>query len=135
MVTLNQTQDLEKKLIDTYYSLPYDVQARADMFSPQFYEDLKRLKTKGLADMEIGRQLGVSNKTVKKRFERIRWKTIAQKLDDSELVNFKELLLANSIQVDAAVQLLIEKGFFTQDEFFLKLKQVQAQYQKHESIR
>ena len=60
---------------------------------------------------------------------------MARKLDDSELVNFKELLMANSIQVDAAVQLLIEKGFFTQDEFFIKFKLVQSQYQKHESIR
>ena len=60
---------------------------------------------------------------------------MARKLDDSEIVDFKELLMANSIQVDTAVQLLIEKGFFTQDEFFTKLKQVQAQYQKHESIR
>jgi hypothetical protein len=41
----------------------------------------------------------------------------------------KELLMANSIQVDAAVQLLIEKGFFTKNEFFDKLKQVQAEYQ------
>ena len=55
---------------------------------------------------------------------------MAQKLDDSELVTFKELLMANSIQVDAAVQLLIEKGFFTQDEFFAKLKQVPFTYQR-----
>ena len=60
---------------------------------------------------------------------------MAQQLDSSELVSFKELLMANTIQVDTAVQLLIEKGFFTQDEFFTKLKQVQAQYQRHESIR
>jgi hypothetical protein len=60
-----------KKLIDTYYALPYDVQARADMFSPQFYEDLKRLKAKGLPATEIGKKLGVSNKTVKIRLERI----------------------------------------------------------------
>ena len=60
---------------------------------------------------------------------------MAQQLNSSELVSFKELLIANSIQVDTAVQLLIEKGFFTQDEFFTKLKQVQAQYQKNESIR
>ena len=60
---------------------------------------------------------------------------MAQQLDSSELVSFKELLIANTIQVDTAVQLLIEKGFFTQDEFFTKLKQVQAQYQKNESIR
>ena len=54
---------------------------------------------------------------------------MAQKLDDSEIVTFKELLLANSIQVDAAMQLMIEKGYFTQDEFFRKLQQVKAEYQ------
>jgi len=35
---------------------------------------------------------------------------MAQKLDPKELVTFKELLMANSIQVDALAQLLIEKG-------------------------
>ena len=49
---------------------------------------------------------------------------MAQKLDDSELVTFKELLLATSIQTDALAQLLIEKGIITQDEFFMKLKEV-----------
>jgi hypothetical protein len=53
---------------------------------------------------------------------------MATKLDEKELVSFKELLMANSIQVDAAVQLMIEKGFFTKDEFFTKLKAVQAEY-------
>ena len=53
-----------KKLIDTYYALPYVVQARADMFSPQFYEDLKRLRDKGLSSKKIGKRLGVSYKTV-----------------------------------------------------------------------
>ena len=57
---------------------------------------------------------------------------MAKKLDDSEVVTFKELLMANSIQVDAAVQLMIEKGFFTKDEFFAKLKAVQADYQTNE---
>jgi hypothetical protein len=56
---------------------------------------------------------------------------MAHKLDDDELVSFKELLLANSIQVDTAVQLLIEKGFFSEQEFFSKFKQVQASYQKN----
>jgi DNA-binding NarL/FixJ family response regulator len=41
------------------------------MFSPQFYEDLKRLKAKGLPDTEIGRQLGISRKTVKIRLDQI----------------------------------------------------------------
>ena len=51
-----------------------------------------------------------------------------EKLDQSELVDFKELLIANSIQVDALTQLLIENGLFTKEEFFAKLKQVQVEY-------
>ena len=57
---------------------------------------------------------------------------MARKLDDNEIVDFKELLMANSIQVDALAQLMIEKVFIKKDEFFDKLKQVQAQYQKHD---
>ncbi|MCK5509163.1 MAG: hypothetical protein KAI50_11680 [Desulfobacterales bacterium] len=56
---------------------------------------------------------------------------MAEKLDPSELVSFKELLMANSIQVDAIAQLLIEKGFFTKEEFFAKLKQVQSEYKSN----
>jgi hypothetical protein len=56
---------------------------------------------------------------------------MAHKLDNNNLVSFKELLMANSMQVDAAVELLIEKDFFSEQEFFLKLKQVQASYQKN----
>jgi hypothetical protein len=57
---------------------------------------------------------------------------MAEQLDSKELVSFKELLMANAIQIDAAVQLLIEKGFFTEAEYFLKLKKVQAQYEKRQ---
>ena len=53
---------------------------------------------------------------------------MAQQPDPSELVSFKELLISNSIQLDAMAQLLIEKGIFTQEEFFTKLKQVQIDY-------
>ena len=60
---------------------------------------------------------------------------IAQKLDDSETVDFRELLIANSIQNDALVQLLIEEGIISEQKLFAKLKEVQAQYQKNESIR
>jgi len=42
--------------------------------------------------------------------------------------------MANAIQVDTAVQLLIEKGFFTEDEFFTKMKQVQIKYMKKASM-
>jgi hypothetical protein len=54
---------------------------------------------------------------------------MAKKLDPAELVSFKELLMANSIQIDALTQLLIDKGLITQQEFFTKLKQVQTVYQ------
>ncbi|GAG84225.1 unnamed protein product [marine sediment metagenome] len=60
---------------------------------------------------------------------------MAQKLDENELVNFKELLMANSIQNDALVQLLIEEGIISEQKYFAKFKEVQAQYQKRESIR
>ncbi len=60
---------------------------------------------------------------------------MAKKLDDNEIVSFEEMLLANSAQVDTAVQLLIEKGFFSKEEFFDKLKQVYAEYQIDESIK
>ena len=54
---------------------------------------------------------------------------MGEKLDPNELVSFKELLMANSIQVDAVAQLLIEKSIITKEEFFAKLKQVQSEYQ------
>jgi hypothetical protein len=54
---------------------------------------------------------------------------MAQKLDESEIVSFKELLMANSIQVDTLAQLMIRKGFITKEEFFEMLKEVQAEYQ------
>ena len=50
-------------------------------------------------------------------------------IEPKELVSFKEMLLANSIQVDALAQLLIEKGIITQPEFYAKLKRVQMEYQ------
>jgi DNA-binding NarL/FixJ family response regulator len=34
------------------------------MFSPQFYEELRKLKEKGLSDETICKRLGISNKTV-----------------------------------------------------------------------
>ena len=55
---------------------------------------------------------------------------MAEKLNNKELVSFKEMLMANSIQVDALSQLLIEKGIITQGEFFIKLKQIQMEYER-----
>ena len=53
---------------------------------------------------------------------------MAERLDQSELVTFKELLISISFQIDAVTQLLINKGIFTKDEFFEMLKQVQMEF-------
>ena len=55
---------------------------------------------------------------------------MAEKLNDKELVSFKEMLIANSIQVDALAQLLIEKEIISEQEFFTKLKMVQMEYER-----
>ena len=39
------------------------------------------------------------------------------------------MMMANSIQLDAMAQLLIEKGLITEDEFHSKLKEVLVQYE------
>jgi hypothetical protein len=55
---------------------------------------------------------------------------MAQLLDSKEVVKFKELLMANTIQIDTMYQLLIQKGYYTETEFLEKMKQVKADYQK-----
>ena len=55
---------------------------------------------------------------------------MAEQLDPNELVDFRELLISNSIQVDALIMLMIDKGYFTKDEYFTKLKQVQTEYKR-----
>ena len=54
---------------------------------------------------------------------------MAEKLDDKDLLTFKEMLMANSVQVDAVCQLLIDKGMITEEAFYSKLKEVQREYQ------
>ncbi|MDB4303649.1 hypothetical protein N9934_02545 [Desulfosarcina sp.] len=53
---------------------------------------------------------------------------MAHELDPKELVDFRELLMANTIQVDTMYQLLIQKGYFSEAEFLAKMKEVQADY-------
>ena len=52
------------------------------------------------------------------------------KLDQKELVTFKELVIANTVQVEAMYQLLIQKGYFTESELLAKMKEDKADYQK-----
>ena len=53
---------------------------------------------------------------------------MAQQRDQNDLVTFKEFVLANSIQIDALTQLLIEEGLISEQKFMAKLKEVQLQY-------
>jgi len=55
---------------------------------------------------------------------------MAKKLDPKELVSFEELIISNSIQIEALTQLLVEKGLINFEEVFDKLKEVQKNYKK-----
>ena len=57
---------------------------------------------------------------------------MAHLLDSQDVVEFKELLMANTTQIDTMCIMLIQKGFFTEAEFLAKMKEVQADYQKGE---
>lgn len=53
-----------------------------------------------------------------------------RQLDAKELASFKELLVANTIQMDTICRLLMEKGVITEEELYSKLKEVQAEYNR-----
>ena len=55
---------------------------------------------------------------------------MAQALDPNESVDFRELVMTNTIQVDTIYRLLIQKGYFTEAEFLSKLRGVQTSYIK-----
>lgn len=55
---------------------------------------------------------------------------MADKPDHKETVTTEELLMAQMVQLDAISQLLIEKGVISPEEFYTKLRQVQAEYRK-----
>ena len=60
---------------------------------------------------------------------------MAEKLDEKEVVSFKEALVGQMIQLDAVTQLLIEKGIITEKEFYTKLKQVQYEYGNRRAVK
>jgi hypothetical protein len=55
---------------------------------------------------------------------------MAELLDSKDVVEFKELLMANTIQIDTMYQLLMDKGLFTEAEFLQKMKEVSVDYSK-----
>ena len=52
-----------------------------------------------------------------------------QKLDPSELITFKELLISTRIETQTLAQLLMKKGIISQQEYFTELKHMQAEYE------
>ena len=55
---------------------------------------------------------------------------MTKKLAIKEMGTIREMLLANSFQIDALAQLMIEKGFISEQEFLEKLKKAQADFQR-----
>jgi uncharacterized protein YqgQ len=45
-------------------------------------------------------------------------------LDSKQVVSFEELLLSQTIQLEAVTKLLVEKGIFTKEEFLEMVKVV-----------
>ena len=60
---------------------------------------------------------------------------MAEKLDEKEITTTEELFWANMYQTDAVTQLLIEKGIISEQEFYTKLKQVQAEWESKKGTK
>lgn len=58
----------------------------------------------------------------------LKGKLMAHELDPNEIVDSRELVMTNTIQVDTMYRLLIYKGYFTKAEFLAKMKEVQRDY-------
>ena len=59
---------------------------------------------------------------------------VVDQSDSNEIATIQDLLMANSMQLDAIAQLLIEKGLFSKEELFDMLKRIQKEYQKTGTI-
>lgn len=55
---------------------------------------------------------------------------VAETGDANEIATIQDLLMANSMQLDAIAQLLVEKGIFSKEDLFNMLKRIQKEYQK-----
>ena len=59
---------------------------------------------------------------------------VAEQGDTNEISTIQDLLMANSMKLDAIAQLLIEKGVFSKEDLFDMLKRIQKEYQKTGNI-
>ncbi len=54
---------------------------------------------------------------------------MGEKFDPDEVITYDELIMANTMKIDALVELMIDKGIITEKEFFHKLRELQHAYQ------
>ena len=57
---------------------------------------------------------------------------MAQKLNDTELVMFEELLISNSMEVDSITNLCIQLGIFTEQKLYKKVQEIKSDHLKNE---
>jgi len=57
---------------------------------------------------------------------------MAEKLDQKQIVDFKELLMSEAVQSEALVNLLDKKGIISKQELLKEMKRVQATLPKSE---
>ncbi len=57
---------------------------------------------------------------------------MTEKLNPNNIDDSEQLLISNTIQLDAVVQLLIEKGIFSKKEYSEMVDKVLKEYQKGE---
>jgi hypothetical protein len=57
---------------------------------------------------------------------------MSEKTDLKKISTLQDLLVAQMIQIDTLTLMLIEKGVFSQEAFFSKLKEVKAEYESRQ---
>ncbi|MBC8431216.1 MAG: hypothetical protein H8D96_04785 [Desulfobacterales bacterium] len=57
---------------------------------------------------------------------------MTEKLNPNKIDDSEQLLISNTIQLDSVVQLLIEKGIFSKQEYSEMVDKVLKEYQKGE---
>ena len=55
---------------------------------------------------------------------------MAEQLDPNKIDHLEQLVISNTVQLDAVTQLLIEKGIFSKEEYSEMVDKVMKEYQK-----
>ena len=57
---------------------------------------------------------------------------MSEEADPEKISALQDFIVAQMIQIDTLTLMLIEKGVFSQEEFFSKLKEVKAEYESRQ---